>query len=81
MRHIQRASVAAIINGFDDVAFDAHAIEARVWRLHAAGFARDILRYEASGDVAQTFSREFAKWVDRTFVGQIRQTRNVVSNN
>ena len=78
MHHLTRAMIAAILNTLPRP-FDAHAVEQRVLRLHPVEFAEDLLRFRTSPDPLRQFSAAFAQWVDRTFSGQIRQTRKVSS--
>jgi hypothetical protein len=61
--------------------FDAHMLEKRILRLYAVAVASEVLEFRHTGDALHQFSAAFARWVDREFQGQIRQTRKVVSEN
>ncbi len=80
MQYLTRAMIVAILNRLPD-RFDAHQVERRALRLHAAAFAEDLLRFQTSPDPLQQFSAAFARWVDTSFRGQIRKTRKVRSAN
>jgi hypothetical protein len=80
MTHINRSIVAAVINLLA-TPFDAHMLEKRLLRLHAVDVASEIIEFNHTGDALHQFSAAFARWVDREFQGQIRQTRKVVSEN
>jgi hypothetical protein len=80
MRYVQPQMIADIINQLDSP-FDAHSIEKRLLRLNTVETAREILRYRNSGDVLRTFSAQLARYIDRTFRGQIQKTSKVGSEN
>ena len=80
MTHINHAMAATVINLLPKH-FDAHTLEKRLLRLHASAVASEILAFNHTSDVLHQFSAAFARWVDREFQGQIRQTRKVVSEN
>lgn len=81
VRHIDHPMAAGILNEFQG-AFDTHAIEKRILRLHTEAFARELLEYSQRGPDALTqFSAQFGRWIDREFQGQITQTQKVVSAN
>jgi hypothetical protein len=61
--------------------FDCHMLERRVLRDHAVETAQEIVAQAGSGDALRYFSAVFSKYIDRTFAGQIRQTRKVMSDN
>jgi len=44
MRHIDRTMTAGVLNEFQG-AFDTHAVEKRVLRLHTEAFARELLEF------------------------------------
>lgn len=72
--------IADAINDLD-TKFDAHEVERRVLRKQPIAFANELLRYAQSNDVLRAFSAQFAKYVDATMRGQIRQTAKVCSPN
>ena len=80
MTHINRSIVATVMNLLPNI-FDAHMLEKRVLRLYAVAVAKEILEFNHTSDALHQFSASFARWVDREFQGQIRQTQKVVSEN
>lgn len=81
MHHLQPQMVAEAINDLGP-RFDAHAVEKRLLRRYTVETAREILRYADSGDVLRAFSAQLARYVNRTFRGQIRSTTpKVISEN
>jgi hypothetical protein len=80
MNHIDHSTVATVINLLP-TPFDAHILEKRLLRLHAVAVASEIIEFNHTGDALHQFSAALARWVDREFRGQIRQTRKVVSEN
>jgi hypothetical protein len=79
MKHISRKMVARVLNEVESP-FDAHMIERRILRLETVAVANELLEYQYT-DTLQQFSAAFASWISRTFVGQIRKTRKVMSDN
>lgn len=80
MTHIDRAIAAPIMNMLPS-RFDAHKLEKRLLRVHPDVVANEILAFRHTSDPLHQFSAAFARWVDREFQGQIRQTQKVVSEN
>jgi hypothetical protein len=81
MRHIDRTMAAGILNEFQG-AFDTHALEKRILRLHSEAFARELLEFSQHGpDPLTQFSAQFGRWIDREFQEQITQTQKVTSAN
>jgi len=72
--------VAEAINDLGDT-FDTHDVERRTLRRHPVAVAHEIIYYDGSDDVLRTFSAQFARYIDRAFPGQIRQTRKVDTEN
>jgi len=72
---------ASVLNGFRE-RFDTHLVEKRILREYPEAFAQELLRFaQSSADPLHQFSAHFAKWIDRQFGGQIRQTRKVLTPN
>lgn len=80
MQHVTTQMIADAINELPGL-FDSHDIERRVLRNESIAFAQDILLYKLSKDVLQTFSAQFARFVDSTMRGQIEQTGKVCTYN
>lgn len=80
MTHVSRSTVASVLNQLPTV-FDVHIVEKRLLRLYALTVAHEILAFEHTGDALHQFSAALARWLDREFQGQIRQTRKVISEN
>ncbi len=80
MTHIDHAISATVINLLPTL-FDAHMLEKRLLRLYAVSVAREIIEFDHTGDPLHQFSAALARWVDREFQGQIRQTRKIVTEN
>lgn len=80
MQYLNAQMVAEAVNQLGP-RFDAHAVEKRALRLHTIEFAQELLRFASSQDPLRQFSAAFAKFVDSTFQGQIRQTSKVISEN
>jgi hypothetical protein len=80
VQHITPQMAVDALNQLD-TRFDAHDVEKRLLRLHTVAVAQEILRYANSGDVLRNFSAQLARWIDRTFQGQIRQVASVHSEN
>jgi hypothetical protein len=68
--------VAAVLNGLPP-RFDTHTVEKRTLRLHTIEFANELIQFSDSDDPLHRFSAAFAKWIDSTFQGQIRQTQKI----
>lgn len=79
MKHISRLMVAPVMDQF--VRFDTHMIERRILRFHPIAFAMELLEFAQTDDPLHQFSAQFARWIDREFTGQIRQTHKVISDN
>jgi hypothetical protein len=61
--------------------FDSHLLEKRLLRLYTSAVASEMLAFNHTNDALHQFSAAFARWVDREFQGQIRQTRKAASEN
>jgi len=81
MKYLKPSMIADIINQFQDDRFDAHSVEKRLLRVNTVEMTREILRYRNKRDVLMTFSAQLARYIDRTFRGQIRKTTKVGSEN
>jgi hypothetical protein len=81
MKYVKPSMIADIINQFDGDRFDAHSVEKRLLRINTVETAREIIRYRNSNDVLMNFSAQLARYIDRTFRGQIRKTTKVGSEN
>lgn len=83
MEPITAAMLAEAINDVrnGDGLFDSHAVQQRLLRLHPVAFAEGLLRYRNNEDPLHAFSAQLAKFIDRSFPGQIRQTEKVDSLN
>jgi hypothetical protein len=80
MTNIDHAMTATIINQLPP-RFDAHLLERRLLRLHTVAVAREMIAFNHTGDPLHQFSAALARWVDREFHRQIRQTQKVTSEN
>src|SRR5216117_3449856 len=80
MTNIAHLMVATIMNQLPQ-RFDAHMLERRLLRLYTAAVAKEILAFNHTSDPLHQFSAALARWVDRDFQGQIRQTQKVKSEN
>jgi hypothetical protein len=80
MTHIDHSTAATVINLLP-TPFDAHMFEKRLLRLYPVVVANEIVEFNHTGDPLHQFSAALARWVDREFERQIRQTRKVASEN
>jgi hypothetical protein len=70
------------INSINADTFDTHEIERRILRLHTHAVANELLRYDGQGlEILNKFSAQFARWIDKEFEEEIRQTQKVTTDN
>jgi hypothetical protein len=80
MTHIDHAIGATVINLLP-TPFDVHMLEKRLLRMYAVAVGSEIVEFNHTGDPLHQFSAALARWIDREFQGQIRQTRKIVTEN
>ena len=72
MMYLKRNMIVNILNDpHVTVDFDSHTAEMRALRLYAEATAKEILRYVGTPDPLRQFSSAFAKYINRTFAGQL----------
>lgn len=82
MDYITHEMAVEAINSVGADTFDTHDIERRILRLHTHAVARELLRFTGQDfEILNKFSTQFARWIDREFDDQIRQTQKVTTDN